>query len=125
MKLYKAILRTGNKTDEQLRAKLSGKPLAGELEWALKSYDAWNELECVVRLDADGEYALYDVAEGGMPQYKEAMYIMEQHPMFGTYRDDRVGFDRDWAANEYYPDSSVVFGADEVEIIEEVPHDRP
>lgn len=123
MKLYKATLRTGGKTDDQLRAKVSGKPLPGEIEWARKSYAAWDGLKCVVKIDTDGDYALYDVDKSGMAQYKEAMYVMEQHPMFGMYHNARKRFERDWAANEYLPDASIVFSADEVEIVSEVPHE--
>ncbi len=124
LKLYRAKLHTGGKTDEQIKAQFSPSvPTQAEMDLARATYEAWDGLECLVMKNAFGEaeYSFCGAAtEAGLPQAKEAVYLMEQDAMFGTYIDQREEFDRDYDSFNYFPSGSFVFRSDEVEILEEM-----
>lgn len=116
----KAILRCGNKTDAEIR-KLSDFPLTDDEVALIKAtYDAWDGLECLVRRSFDGGFALLaNTNPEQQDKVIEAMYLMEQDAVFGSYINDREGFERDLASGEYQPSGGWTFGAGDVELLED------
>lgn len=122
IKRYKAILHCGGKTDEQLRERFGMPPSDEELALFRATMEAFDGMECHV-VDAgfnDGSYA-YDGRrnEAQADKEKEAVYLMEQDAMFGSYIYRRDEFEQDWQAGKYMCHGMWTFPADEVEILEE------
>lgn len=78
----------------------------------------WEGIEIIARF-REGEFCLASWEKDWEKRVKEAFYKMEQDPMFGIYEDDYKGFSEVWEKGEYEPAGSIVFGKNEVEIIQE------
>lgn len=120
--LVLAILRTGNKTEEDIRSS-QGIPniSAREAQNILRYYQLLDGLKvALIRGASEEKWTLIGWPEESDARMKEAFYLMEQDPVFGTYIGQREEFLQDWEAGAYAPDGSIVFGEDEVEILGEL-----
>ena len=122
-KVYKAILHCANKTDDEIRAQCDGTISAAELQLVKAAYDAWDGMECLVTPHPDGHGYIYGgrTNEAQADKEKNAIYLMEQDDMFGTYINKLEEFDEDWEAGDYIADGSWFFSEKEVELLEEQP----
>jgi len=121
LKLYKAKLHTGEKTREQIvkQFQTGPKPTEKEIADAMKFYKMLDGAEVIVTDSITaGEYHLASWTDAENARMKEAIYLLEQDAMCGTYIDQRAEFDADWESGEYSPDGMVAFDAADVEIIE-------
>ncbi len=122
IKLYKARLKTGGKTDEQIKADFNdsfGPVTQEELNRYKTSMEMVDNLEIVVTDSFyDDSYALISYEEKDEDTWREFIYLQEQDPFFGTYVDEREEFLEDWKSGEYMPNGSLVFQPADVEIIE-------
>lgn len=128
MKMIKAILHTAGKTDEQI-LKQGGIISPNEISTFRKILEAWDGVEVYVNRAAHSrkEYTLmgWDEKDHDINnQVKEALFLMEQDPIVGTYVDNREQFERDWNEREYTPSMSITFAEEDVEILEETPTQR-
>lgn len=130
IKPIKAMLHTAGKTDEEI-LKQSGLISPEEIPKARKIIEAWDGIEVIVDATLINEqiqqYALIGWDEQDCEidgRIKEAIYLMEQDPMFGTYVDDRERFELDWAEKRYEPAGGIVFEPEDIEILEETPAQR-
>ncbi|MGG4462623.1 hypothetical protein ABEO79_00190 [Micromonospora provocatoris] len=124
-KIYRAKMNTGNKTPnnilERAEADLSDK----EIETAIEYFNCFDGVVAFVVRGFGGKgWSLVAWEQEFDNQIKEATYLAEQDPMFGTYIDQREEFDRDWENNEYCPTGSLFFTEDDIEILEEVSNER-
>ena len=124
--LYRVRLKTGNKTAESIRSQAQQDNWIGELsDNDIANVIAYNNyfdgLEVIVA-DAIGGtgYTLITWDKSVDEKVKEAIYIMEQDEYFGSYANDRAGFDKVWENGEYEAPGSIEFTADEVEILEQI-----
>lgn len=121
-KIMKAILHTKGKTDEQI-LKDGGMVSKDDIEVIRAYMDAWDGVEVLVRPCFDGDgYVMVGWDESDVEinaKVKEAVYLMEQDPVFGTYIDSREEFDHDWREAKYEPDGCISFDEQDVEIFEE------
>ncbi|MBE5966216.1 MAG: hypothetical protein E7255_04545 [Lachnospiraceae bacterium] len=123
---YKARLKTGNKTAESIRKQAKQDNWIGELsDKDIDNMIAYNNyfdgLEVIVAEAIGGTgYTLITWDKSADSNVKEALYIMEQDEYFGSYVNDRVGFDKVWGNGEYEPAGSIGFTVDEVEILEQI-----
>lgn len=123
MKYYEAILHTGSRSRENILQQ------AKEEKWIgpLSEYDISNMIESGKCFDGARVTVIEDTFGSGYSlifwnpeddeKIKNAFYYMEQDPFFGTYINDREGFEATWAAGEYEPGACIGFSKDEVEII--------
>ena len=126
----RAILRTGNKTIEQIVRYSIEDPQQMEIgedeAKIVKSYlDAFDG--CRVFLSDDGPHHFLEGWDGdfyNVAKIKEALYLMNQIPMLGLYIDDREGFERDWAEGEFACDAGISFKEDEFEPDTETPKEK-
>ena len=81
---------------------------------------AWDGVHVTVSNLVPGEYSVVGWPPEEDEKVKNAIYLMEQDPVFGMYADDRERFDADWAAGEWEPSGSIVFSPAMVEIIGEL-----
>lgn len=124
--LYRAKLKTGNKTEKDIRMQAEKGNWFGELT----DDDIANIISCNNYLDGltvivcnkigDNDYTLISWEKESDPKVKEAIYLLEQDRYCGTYINNRVDFDTDWDKGEYEPSTSVSFDKDEVEILEKI-----
>jgi len=100
LKLFEAILHTGGKTVEQLRADF-GDVTDEEILGYIKVLDAMDGQRAVVNLSfaSPGEYDYCGLLNPA--QAKEVAYLMEQDPYMGCYIDQREDFDTDWDSKQY------------------------
>lgn len=123
----RVILKTGGKSIEKIVEDSIRDPqqmnLSKEEAEIVKAYlDRFND--CRVDLNRDGFLEGWDGDFFNVGRIKEAIYLMEQDPMFGTYVDDREGFDRDWAEGEYQPDVGIMFRECDYIIDTETPKEK-
>lgn len=127
---YEAILRTGIRTKDFLLS------WAAEENWtALTETEyqrridlgkAFNGLRAVINEEILGkEFALCYIHPEDKEKAKEAYYIAEQAPYFGSYINKRKEFERDWAAGTYEPDYTIKLHRKEVQIIRKVDYVMP
>lgn len=122
MKVYKAVLHTGGKTDEQIKVFCGMSVSQEEIDLMRKTYDAFDGLECFVTDSPfnDGGYSyLGRATKEQADKEKEAVYLMEQDALFGSYVDERDNFDRDWDAGNYDFQGVWTFLKEDVEILAE------
>ena len=124
--LYRVRLKTGNKTAESIRSQAQQDNWIGELSDndianVIDYNNYFDGLEVIVA-DAIGGtgYTLITWDKSVDEKVKEALYIMEQDEYFGSYLNDRTGFDKVWADGEYEAPGSIEFTADEVDILEQI-----
>lgn len=126
MKFYKAILHTGGKTPDQIRKHDSQDYTNEEAAQIIAYMDAWDGLEVFLVDSYDSEgYTFIGNTEAVDDKVKEAIWLMEQDPLFGCYIDAREEFDEVWAAGEYEPFGCIGFEREDVEIIEEKIQEEP
>ena len=117
LKLYRAVLHTGDyKMDPAEAAEFSEE----EIEVIETYMKAWDGVHVNVCQMIPGEYSLVGWPPEEDEKVKEAIYLMEQDAVFGSYQDDRARFDADWAAGEWEPADMIGFLEEEVEILEEL-----
>lgn len=123
----RAILKTGGKTLEQIAGDSIRDPqqiyLSVEDAQIVKNYlDAWDGV--YVFLNDDGFLMGWDGDFYNVAKAKEALYLMNQDPVFGLYVDDREGFEKDWAEGEFQPDAGIMFSPDDYIIDTETPKEK-
>lgn len=129
IKPIKVILHTKCEDDEILKRRGIIRP--EELPRAKKIWAAWDGIEVYVDEPPLNEqiqqYPLigWDEKDAEIDgRVKEAIWEMEQDPVFGTYYEDREKFDFDWAEGKYEPAGSIVFEQEDIEVLEETPEQR-
>lgn len=119
MKLYKGILHTADFTEEM--AKAEGNEYSEDEIRIITAYmQAWDGVHVTLSNLLPEEYSVVGWPPEEDEKAKEAIYLMEQEPVFGMYVDDRERFDADWAAGEWEPSGSIIFSPAMVEVIGEL-----
>ncbi|WP_060668234.1 hypothetical protein [Oceanobacillus caeni] len=124
IKLYKARLKTANKTDDQVKTAFEdgiGEVTQEDIDLYRESMNLVDGQEVIVTdglLSPDGYYTLVSWQEKDDNVWREFVYIQEQDPYFGTYADEREEFLADWESGDYSPSGSLTFSKDDVEILE-------
>lgn len=117
--LYKAILHTDGFTVDEKDAQ-EKEYSEEELKIITDYMQAWDGVRVTVSALLPGEFSVVGWPPEEDEKVKNAIYLMEQDPVFGMYEDDRERFDADWAAGEWEPSGSIVFSPAMVEIIGEL-----
>ncbi len=122
---YEAILRTGIRTKDFLLswAKEENWTALPETEYQrrINLGKALNSLRAVITEELLGkEFCLCYIHPEDREKAKEAYYIAEQAPYFGSYINKRKEFEREWAAGTYEPDYTIKLHRKEVQIIRKV-----
>jgi hypothetical protein len=122
LKLFKAKLKTGGKTPEEIKIMFDDPTLSyEEIQRWKRAYDLLNGIEvCVMNSWTGSGFSLVSWNQEDDETMKEFIYLVEQDPAFGTYIDDYEEFIKDWEAEEYEPSGSLGFDTKDVEIIEEL-----
>nr|DAG14614.1 MAG TPA: hypothetical protein [Caudoviricetes sp.] len=119
IKLYKGILHTADFTEEM--AKAEDQNYSDEEIKIITDYmQAWDGAHVTLSNLLPEEYSVVGWPPEEDEKVKNAIYLMEQDPVFGMYVGDRERFDADWAAGEWEPSGSIVFSPAMVEIIGEL-----
>lgn len=123
----RVILITGGKSIETIMQQSREDPqqmdLSREDAERVKAYlDAFDGAE--MNLTEDGFTLGWAGDTENDNKVRDAIYLMEQDPMFGTYIDDREGFLRVWNEGEYEPDAGIMFDPGEYIPLEETPKQR-
>lgn len=118
MKIHTAKLKTGNKTDEQLKADYDGDVTQKEIDRYREQMNVVDGLEVYLTNSsfADGFYVLLSWRDADDHKWREFFWLAEQDPMFGTH-DDKDEFLKDWESGEYEPSGMVAFRDRDVEIV--------
>lgn len=121
-RFYKAKLKTGFKTFEQIKNDFEGsEPSEADVENWLTAYRLIDGLEIMVMNSWTGDgYCLIGWEEKDADTFREYVYLIEQDSMFGSYVNERDEFIKDWESEEYSPSGSIVFNENDIEIIEEL-----
>lgn len=117
--LYRGILHTdGFSVDEKDAAE---KKYSEDENKIITDYmQAWDGVHVTLSHLLPEEYSLVGWPPEEDEKARNAIYLMEQDPTFGTYVDDREGFDAAWAAGTWEPIGSIVFPPEMVEILGEL-----
>lgn len=119
IKLYKGILHTADFTEEMAKAE-DQKCSEEEIKIITDYMQAWDGAHVTLSNLIPEEYSVVGWPPEEDEKVKNAIYLMEQDPVFGMYVDDRERFDADWAAGEWEPSGSIIFSPAMVEIIGEL-----
>ena len=119
IKLYKGILHTADFTEEMAKAEEQNYS-EEEIKIITDYMQAWDGAHVTLSNLLPEEYSVVGWPPEEDEKVKNAIYLMEQDPVFGMYVDDRERFDADWAAGEWEPSGSIVFSPAMVEIIGEL-----
>lgn len=119
IKLYKGILHTDDFTEEMAKAEDQNYS-EEEIKIITDYMQAWDGAHVTLSNLLPEEYSVVGWPPEEDEKVKNAIYLMEQDPVFGMYVDDRERFDADWAAGEWEPSGSIVFSPAMVEIIGEL-----
>ncbi|MBO5484856.1 MAG: hypothetical protein J5979_06575 [Lachnospiraceae bacterium] len=119
IKLYKGILHTADFTEEMAKAEDQNYS-EEEIKIITDYMQAWDGAHVTLSNLLPEEYSVVGWPPEEDEKVKNAIYLMEQDPVFGMYVDDRERFDADWAAGEWEPSGSIVFSPAMVEIIGEL-----
>ena len=119
IKLYKGILHTADFTEEMAKAEDQNYSVE-EIKIITDYMQAWDGTHVTLSNLLPEEYSVVGWPPEEDEKVKNAIYLMEQDPVFGMYVDDRERFDADWAAGEWEPSGSIVFSPAMVEIIGEL-----
>lgn len=119
IKLYKGILHTADFTEEMAKAEDQNYS-EEEIKIITDYMQAWDGAHVTLSNLLHEEYSVAGWPPEEDEKVKNAIYLMEQDPVFGMYVDDRERFDADWAAGEWEPSGSIVFSPAMVEIIGEL-----
>lgn len=119
-KPFVAILRTGAVTKEEL---LKDDDFADcteeEIAHTLKVYEMMNG-ECAVVVSSafvPGQFDFICLAD--KDKDRDLHYFMEQHPLFGCYKNDRAGFEAVYNSGHYATEAQFVLPAEMVEKIKD------
>ncbi len=116
---YKGILHTGGKTIEEIKEAGKEWEYSDEEAVVIKAYmDAWDGVPATFIDSGDGQYSLIGWPPEEDARAANAIYLMEQDPVFGTYKDNREQFDSDWKDGSWEPSGAIGFQKETVEIIE-------
>lgn len=117
--LYRGILHTdGFYVDEKDAAE---KRYSEEEIKIITDYmQAWDGVHITLSHLLPEEYSVVGWPPEEDEKVRNAIYLMEQDPVFGMYVNDRERFDADWAASTWEPSGSIVFSPAMVEIIGEL-----
>ena len=123
--LYKARLKTANKTPEQIKSDFESGigplPTKKEIQDWIKAYDLINGIELGVMKSLIGEgYIPVVWDEEDDWKIRDFIYQAEQDPHFGTYVCERDEFLRDWKSGEYSPAGTLTFNENDIEVIEKM-----
>ncbi|WOO34931.1 hypothetical protein R2R35_14110 [Anaerocolumna sp. AGMB13020] len=124
---YEAILRTGIRSKDFLLSwaaeeNLTALPEA-EYQRRINLGKSLHGLRAVITEELLGkEFCLCYIHPEDKEKAKEAYYIAEQAPYFGSYINNRKDFERDWAAGTYEPDYTIKLHRKEVQIIGKIEH---
>ncbi|WP_057766739.1 hypothetical protein [Cytobacillus praedii] len=131
MDLFRAKLKTADKTPEQILANYEGpgqvgpKPDDKEVQAWINVFNDLDGIEVLVLKSFTGEdWALASWKQDDDEKVMEFVYLAEQDPYFGTYVDEREEFINDWKSEEYEPSGSLVFSSADVEIIEKLKKEK-
>lgn len=119
IKLYKGILHTADFTEEMAKAEDQNYS-EEEIKIITDYMQAWDGAHVTLSNLLPEEYSVVGWPPEEDEKVKNAIYLMEQDPVFGMYVDDRERFDADWEAGEWEPSGSIVFSPAMVEIIGEL-----
>lgn len=119
IKLYKGILHTADFTEEMAKAEDQNYS-EEEIKIITDYMQAWDGAHVTLSNLLPEEYSVVGWPPEEDEKVKNAIYLMEQDPVFGMYVDDRERFDADWAAGEWESSGSIVFSPAMVEIIGEL-----
>lgn len=119
IKPYKGILHTADFTEEMAKAEDQNYS-EEEIKIITDYMQAWDGAHVTLSNLLPEEYSVVGWPPEEDEKVKNAIYLMEQDPVFGMYVDDRERFDADWAAGEWEPSGSIVFSPAMVEIIGEL-----
>lgn len=124
-KVVRCRLKTGGKTVQELREKLTGQGFTvRDFQNIIKAGDYFDGLEVQVSMwnwDNHESWHLWNWKEEDDEKVMMAMYHAEQfHPYarIRKYKDNFEQFQKDWKAQEYEADASYTFDFDEVEVLE-------
>lgn len=117
--LYRGILHTSGFTVDEMDA-AKKKYSQDEIKIITDYMQAWDGIHVTLSNLLPEEYSVVGWPPEEDEKAKEAIYLMEQDPVFGMYVDDRERFDADWAAGEWEPSGSIIFSPAMVEIIGEL-----
>lgn len=130
IKPIKVLLHTAKRTDEQIM-KWGSITDPKEIPKVRKLLEAWDGIEVIVSEplidEQNQQYALIGWDEKDCEidgRVRDAIYLMEQDPIFGCYIDERERFELDWSEKRYEPAGSIVFKPEDIEILEETPAQR-
>lgn len=119
IKLYKGILHTADFTEEMAKAEDQNYS-EEEIKIITDYMQAWDGAHVTLSNLLPEEYSVVGWPPEEDEKVKNAIYLMEQDPVFGMYVDDRERFDADWAAGEWEPSGSIIFSHHMVEILGEL-----
>ena len=117
----KAILHTGGKSDRLLMEE-GGMVSIKDLPWLRAVANAWDGVEVRVKKNQGESYSLVGWNECDCEidaRVKEAIWQMEQDPIFGTYCGNREDFEEAWREGRYEPAGGISFLPKNVEILDE------
>lgn len=122
IKIYKAKLKTANKTDAQIRSEFNIAISQGEVDRYKEMMNAVDGIEIGIMpsFHSEDSYLVVGWDEAVDEKMREFVYQAEQDPMFGTYIDRREEFLADWKSGEYEPPSAMAFQKCDVEILEDI-----
>lgn len=113
--LYRAILHTsGFVVDEE------DEYYEEEIKVIEEYMAAWDGVKVTVSNLVPGEYSVVGWPPEEDEKVRDAIYLMEQNPVFGLYVNEKERFDADWAAGSWEPSGSIIFAPNMVEILGEL-----
>lgn len=126
-KIVRARLKTGGKTVQEVREKLTGRGFTvRDFQSIIKAGNYLDGLEVWLTLwsyDNHSKWHLWNWKKEDDEKVMLAMYQAEQfHPYanYRAYKDNFELFKQEWDAEEYDPGASYTFEFDEVEVLEVV-----
>ena len=121
-KIVKAILHTGGKTYEQIKAELKGQGFTcKQMKAMVREHNYWDGLTLYLSLwnwDNHESWHLWNWEDKDDERVMLAIYEAEQYHPFPRYKDDFEQFKKDWKNKEYDPGASISFPLDSVEVLE-------
>lgn len=119
MAWYKGILHTAGKTIEEIKAAEENWEYTDADALIIKNYlDAWDGVQVTLMDSGDGAYSIIGWPPEEDTKAANAIYLMEQDPVFGSYVNNREAFDQDWKDGAWEPAGAITFPKESVEITE-------
>ena len=121
MKFYKVKLKTAGKTVEEVLATYDTmKPSKEEVEETIKASNLVDGLVVgVMGPTVGGGFSLVGWDKEDDEKIRDFVYQAEQDQYFGCYIDERKEFLEDWNSEQYEPEGSLSFAAEDVLILED------